>query len=78
MIFKPVVHLTQTLHLYCVKISRITKRTEKSINLSLVTYEYHWVRTKRYLSLWHVWRKQYTYLAPTPTLCPNGPKRDST
>jgi hypothetical protein len=33
MIFKPVVRSTQTLHLYCVMISTITKRTEKEHQL---------------------------------------------
>jgi hypothetical protein len=36
------------------------------------------VHPKRFLSLWYVWHKPYTYLAPTQTLYPNGPKRDST
>jgi hypothetical protein len=30
------------------------------------------------MSLWYVWRKPCTYLAPTLKLSPNGPKRDST
>jgi hypothetical protein len=30
------------------------------------------------MGLWYVWRKSCTYLARTPTLSPNGPKRDST
>ena len=33
---------------------------------------------KRFLSLWYVWRKLCTYLAPILTPCPNGSKRDST
>jgi hypothetical protein len=40
--------------------------------------EYHWVRPKRYLSLWYVWHKPCTYLAPTLTLSPNRLKWDST
>ena len=43
-----------------------------------VTKEFHRVRPKRFLSLWYLWRKPCTYLAPTPTLSPNEPKRDST
>jgi hypothetical protein len=33
---------------------------------------------KRFSSLWYVRRKPCTYIAPTLTLSPNGPKRDST
>ena len=37
MISKPMVCLTQTMHRSCVKISTISKRTETSFHLSLVT-----------------------------------------
>ena len=50
----------------------------KSFHSSLVTYEYHRLRPKGFLSLWYAWRKLCTYHAPTLTLSPNGPKRDST
>ena len=43
-IFDPTECLAQTLHLSCVKISTTSKRTETSFCLSLITYEYHWVR----------------------------------
>ena len=33
---------------------------------------------KRFMSLWYVWRKPCTFLAPILTLSPNGPKLDST
>ena len=46
MISEPMVCLTQTAHLSCVKISTISTRTEMSFHLSLVTSEYHWVRPK--------------------------------
>jgi hypothetical protein len=36
-IFVPVVRSTQTVHLSCIKNSTISKRTETSIHLSLVT-----------------------------------------
>ena len=45
-IFGPVLRLEQTVHLYCVKISTISKRTETRIYLGLVTLEYHRVRPK--------------------------------
>jgi hypothetical protein len=49
------------------KASTIYKWIETSIYLSLVTEEYHRVRPKWFLSLWHVWHKHCTYLALTPT-----------
>jgi hypothetical protein len=78
MILEPVVHSTQTMHLPYVKISTISKWTKMSIHLSLVTYEYHRVCPKRFLSQWYVWCKPWIYLALTPTLSPNGSQRDFT
>jgi hypothetical protein len=49
-----------------------------SFHLSLVTKEYHWVRSKRFLSLWYVWRKPCIYLAMTLTPSTNIPKQDLT
>jgi hypothetical protein len=63
MIYDVVVCSAQTMRLSCVKTSTISKRTESSIHLSLVTYEYHQVRPKWFLSLWYVRHKPYTYLA---------------
>jgi hypothetical protein len=76
-IFEPMVRSAQTVHLSCLKISDISKLTETSCHFILVTLEYHRVRQKWFLSLWHVWGKLCTYLAPTLTPSPNGPKRDS-
>jgi hypothetical protein len=47
MIFELMVHFTQTAHLSCVKISTISKRTQTSFHLCLITKEYHQVRPKR-------------------------------
>jgi hypothetical protein len=77
MISMPMVRSAQTVHLSCSKFSTISKRTESSLHLSLVTYEYHRVHPKQLLSLWYIWRKPCTYLASTLALSPNGPKRDS-
>jgi hypothetical protein len=68
------VHSTQTVHLSCVKISTISKRTETSFHLSLVTFEYHQVHPKQFLTLWYVWCKPCTYLISRLALSPNGPK----
>ena len=45
-------------------------------HLSLVSKEFHWVRSKWFPSV--VWNKQCTYLALILTLSPNGPRQDST
>ena len=63
MMFEPMVRLTKTVHLSCVKISTISKRTETSFHLSIINYYYQRVRLKRFLSRWYVWRKPCTYLA---------------
>jgi hypothetical protein len=77
-IFEPVVSSAQTVHLSCVKISTISKRTESSFHLSLVTYENHGMRPKLFLSLWYVCHKPWTYLSLTLTQSPITPKEDST
>jgi hypothetical protein len=76
MIFEPMVCSAQIVHL--VKISTISKWTKMSFHLSLVTLEFLQVRPKWFSSLWYIRCKQCTYIAPTLTLPPNGPKRDST
>jgi hypothetical protein len=78
MISEPLICSTQTVHLSCVKINTISKWTESSIHLSLITKECHLVRPKQFLSLRYVWHKPCTYLALTPTLSPNWPTWDST
>jgi hypothetical protein len=78
MIFETTVRSVQTIHLYCVKISTISKQTETSFHLCLITSEYHRVHPKQFLSLWYVWHNPCTYLAPTLTPSQNGLKHDST
>jgi hypothetical protein len=77
-ISEPMVCSVQTVHLSSVKISTISKRTEMSFCLSLITLEYHRVHLKLFLSLWYVPRKPCTYLASRLGLSPNGPKWAST
>ena len=72
MISEPMVRLAQTVHLSWVKIRTISKRNKTSFHLSFVTTKYHRVRSKRYLSLWYIWRKPCTYVALTLTPSPNG------
>jgi hypothetical protein len=68
----------QTVHLSCVKISTISKQTEMSIRLSLITSEYHRVHQNRFLSLRYVRCKQCTNLVSRLALSPNRPKWAST
>jgi hypothetical protein len=68
----------QTVHLSCVKISTISKQTEMSFHLSLITSKHHQVHLKRFLSLQYVRRKPCMYLASRLALSLNGQKRAST
>jgi hypothetical protein len=77
MIFESMVLSPRIVHLSCVKIGTISKQIKTSFYLSLVTLEYHRVHPKRFLSLWYVWRKPYTYLTLTLTPSPNVLKRNS-
>jgi hypothetical protein len=77
-ISEPTVRLTQTMHQSCIKSSTISERTEPSFHLSLVTKEFHHLRSKRFLCLWYVHWKPCTCLALKLTLSPNRLKRDST
>jgi hypothetical protein len=76
--FEPMERSAQTVHLSFVKISTVSIRNEMSLHLSPETKEYHWVRSKQFLSVWYVWRKPCTYFALTLTPSLNGPKQDST
>jgi hypothetical protein len=76
--FEPMVLSPETMHISCVKISTISKQNETSFQLGLVISEYLWMRPKWFLSLWYIWHKSCTYLAPTLTPFPNGPKWHST
>jgi hypothetical protein len=78
MISEAAVHLAQTVHLSCTETNTVSKPTETSFHLSLITQEYHPVNPKQFFSLWYVWRKPCTYHATKLTLSPKRPKRDST
>jgi hypothetical protein len=49
MISEPMSYLAQTVHLSCTKTNTISKWTETSFHLSLVTQEYHSVHPKQFL-----------------------------
>jgi hypothetical protein len=72
------VHLTQTMHVSSIKVTTITKWTQTSFHMTLVTSKHHRVRPKRFMRLLYVRRKPCTYIAPTLTLSPNRPKQDFT
>jgi hypothetical protein len=59
-ISEPMVRLAQTAHLSCIKISTISKWTQTSFHLSLVTLEYRQVHPKWFLSLRYIRRKPCT------------------
>jgi hypothetical protein len=76
--FHAVVHLARTMHLSCVEINAISKRTEASFHLSHITNECHRVCPKWFPYLWDVLSKPCNYLASRLTLSPNGPRQAST
>jgi hypothetical protein len=47
-------YLDQNVHLSCVKISTISKRTETSFHMTHVTKQLHRVHPTRLLSLWYI------------------------
>jgi hypothetical protein len=54
MISEAMVCSAQIVHLSCLKINTISKWTETSFHLSLVTLEFHRVLLKLFQSLWYV------------------------
>ena len=76
LISKHMVFSTQTVHLSCIKISNISKQTKSCFHLSPLTYEYHRVWPKWFLSLGCIRHKPCTYLLPKLTLSTNRPKPD--
>jgi hypothetical protein len=63
MIYELTVRSAQTVHLSWLETNTVSKRTETSFHLSLVTQEYHPVHPKQFLSLRYVWRKPCTHHA---------------
>jgi hypothetical protein len=62
MISEPMVRVAQTMHLSSVYIITITKWTQTSFHLRLITYRYHWVLPKQFMSRWYLWRKSWPIL----------------
>jgi hypothetical protein len=65
MISQPMVRSAQIVRLSCTHTNTISKWTETRFYMTQIIKEFHWAHLKWYLSLWYVWRKSCTYLAPT-------------
>jgi hypothetical protein len=72
-----VVHSAKTVHLSDAEINTVSKRTKATIDFTHVTYEFHQVRPKLFLSLLHVQRKPCTYLLLRLAQSQKTPKRAS-
>jgi hypothetical protein len=70
----PMVHSVKTMRQSDAKINTISMRSKVSFDLTHVTYEYHQVHLKRFLSLLHVQRKPCTYLSLRLALSQKRPK----
>jgi hypothetical protein len=66
------------LHLSCTDTNTISKWTKTRFNMTHVTLDFHWARSKQFLRLWYVWNKPYTNLASRIALFLNGLNRAST
>jgi hypothetical protein len=78
MISKMMVRLAQTLHLSCTDTNTETKQQEVRFHMTHITYKFHRVRPKWFLSQWYVRQKLCTYLASRLALPLKGPKLAST
>ena len=72
MISESMVCRAQTMHLSCTDTNTISKQKEVRFHMTHITYEFHRVRQKWFLSLWFVRHKPCTYPASRLALCPNG------
>jgi hypothetical protein len=72
------VHLVQIVHQSCNDTNTTSKRTETRFHMSHVTYKFHWVCPKWFLSLWYARHQPCPYLASRLTLSSNELNRAST
>jgi hypothetical protein len=75
MISKAMVHLAQAMHLSYAETITLSKCTETSFHLSLITLEYLPVHLKQFLSLWYVWRKLYLSCTETNSISKRTERR---
>jgi hypothetical protein len=71
----PMVCSVQTVHQSCTDINTISKWTKTRFHTTHVTYEFHQVRPKQFMSIWNVQCKLCTYLASWLSLSPNEQNR---
>jgi hypothetical protein len=74
-IFMPIVCSVQTMHLSCTDTNTVSKRTKTIFHMTHVTYEFHRVHPRLFISPWYLQCKPCTYLASGLALSPNGPNR---
>jgi hypothetical protein len=71
----PKVCSVQTVLLSCTDTNIVSIWTKTRFHTTHVTYEFHQVPPKLFMSLWYVQRKPYTYLASRLALSANRPNR---
>jgi hypothetical protein len=76
-IYDPMVRLRQTEHLSCTDANTVSKQIEMRFHMTHTIKEFHRVPPILFLSLWYVWRKPTTCLAPMLTPSWNRSKWDS-
>jgi hypothetical protein len=59
----PMIHLAQAFHLSCTNTNTVSKWTKTRFDMTYITWGFHRVRPKWFLSLWYVRHKQCSYLA---------------
>ena len=72
MIYEPMVRLAQTMHQSCTNTNTVSKRKEARFHMTQVTYGFHRVCPKWFLSLWYVRHKPCNYLASRLAWSLNG------
>ena len=70
----PMVRLVQIVHQSCTDANTVSKWILTRFDMTHITLEYHRELPKRFLTLWYIWFKPCTYLAPTLPRSPNRPK----
>jgi hypothetical protein len=73
--FMPMVCSVHTMHLSCTDANIVSKQTKTRFHMTHITYEFHQVCPKLFMSLWYVQCKPCTYLASCVALSSNGPNR---
>jgi hypothetical protein len=63
------------MHLSCTDTNIVSKHTKTRPHMTHITYEFHRVRPKLFMSLWYLQCKPCTYLTSRLALSPNGPNR---